>query len=47
MFYLSGLFQSSKNHIHQKQRKAKAISESLILSHNTPYTDFAFEDLLQ
>jgi len=33
--------------MHQKQRKAKAVSKSLILSHSTVYTDFAFEDLLQ
>lgn len=35
------------NHIHHKQRKARAISESLILLLMYPYTDFAFEDVLQ
>lgn len=41
------IVQEFKKHIHQKQRKAKAISESLILSYSTLYTDFAFEDVLQ
>lgn len=47
VIHLSGLMQSSKKHIHQKQRKVKVLSESQILLHSTLYTDFAFEDLLQ
>lgn len=33
-------------HIHQKPRKARALSESLVLLLMYSYTDFAFEDVL-